>query len=185
MNRRSPPSLLRFALTLGMTAATAGGMQLFAQTGLRAEAGKTVIGSGAISATDSQTRLSGTLGQPIIGTTLAQAVEAAQGFWYARPTTAIASLSGEGAPAAALQLSTSPNPFSRSTTLSFDIPERGRVSLVLYNGIGRQVRTIIDAEREAGTNTEVVDLSGLPSGSYTAALRTGNAYTTATLLLVE
>jgi hypothetical protein len=58
-----------------------------------------------------------------------------------------------------------PNPFNPSTTISFGLPVRSRVTLEVYNLIGQRVGTILDEERSAGTHA--VSWEGvLPSGVY-------------------
>jgi hypothetical protein len=43
-----------------------------------------------------------------------------------------------------------PNPFNPETTIRFQIAEKGRVKLVIYNLLGQQVRTLIDTELKPG-----------------------------------
>ena len=40
-----------------------------------------------------------------------------------------------------------PNPFNPSTTISFNIPASDRISLIIYDALGKEVRTLIDNER--------------------------------------
>jgi hypothetical protein len=149
-----------------------------------AQATSVVIGSGAIAASQGETRLTATIGQSAIGLTAATSAEASQGFWYSR-TTAPSFVLEELQNSSALALTSAPNPFSRSTTLSFSVPERGHVSLVLYNAVGEQVRTVVEGDRDAGPASEVVDMTGLPSGQYTAVVRMGGRHGTTSLLLVD
>ncbi len=44
----------------------------------------------------------------------------------------------------------SPNPFSMSTTISYDVPRSGRVSLNIYDVRGRLVRRLVDGTEAAG-----------------------------------
>lgn len=173
MNRRT---LLGYALLCLM--GTAAGI-----TPTSAQTSSTVIGSGAILASHGETRLTATIGQSAIGLTAATSTEASQGFWYSR-TTPQPSGFAEGI-ASLLTLSSAPNPLSRSTTLTFTVPARGHVSLAIYNEIGEMVRTLISEERDAGTATENADLSDLPSGHYTAVLRTGGRQGNVSLILVD
>ena len=43
-----------------------------------------------------------------------------------------------------------PNPFERSTSIAFDLPEPGRVKLTVYDVAGREVRLLVDEEEPAG-----------------------------------
>lgn len=172
MNRRTPLT----CAALCALAVALGGRSLSAQTT------RTVVGSAAVSATQGATTLTATLGQPAVGPVAGSALQASQGFWSARTLPpAEEAAAGE----MLLSLTAAPNPLSRSTTLTFSVPEGGRVSLMLYNAVGKQVRTILDEEMAAGTAAREADLSGLSSGVYRAVLRTGERNASATLLLVE
>jgi hypothetical protein len=48
-----------------------------------------------------------------------------------------------------------PNPFNPETTISFNIPQQGRVSLSIYNIKGQLVKTLLDEETSAGTHSMV------------------------------
>jgi hypothetical protein len=45
-----------------------------------------------------------------------------------------------------------PNPFNPTTTIRFDLPEKTRVRLAVYDCAGREIARLIDGEREAGAN---------------------------------
>ena len=64
-----------------------------------------------------------------------------------------------------------PNPFNPQTTIHFGLPQDAHVLLQLFDALGRNVATLIDAEMEAGWHT--VDWNGkdFPSGIYTAVLQ--------------
>ncbi len=44
-----------------------------------------------------------------------------------------------------------PNPFNPETTIRFQLAERGKIRLKIYNLLGREVRTLMDEEKETGT----------------------------------
>ncbi len=46
-----------------------------------------------------------------------------------------------------------PNPFNPNTTISFDLPKAGKVSLTIYNQKGQLVRTLADNYYSKGTNS--------------------------------
>jgi hypothetical protein len=61
-----------------------------------------------------------------------------------------------------------PNPFNPTTLISFDLPEASLVTLTVYNMLGQEVMTLLNAESfEAGAENEVeFDASALTSGVY-------------------
>jgi hypothetical protein len=50
-------------------------------------------------------------------------------------------------------LSNYPNPFNPETEISFSLPERTQVSLIIYNILGERVKTLVNGEVDAGTHT--------------------------------
>ncbi len=50
-----------------------------------------------------------------------------------------------------------PNPFNPSTTIEFSLAATGDVGIRIFNCAGRVVRTLMDAELEAGSHTAVWD----------------------------
>jgi hypothetical protein len=60
-----------------------------------------------------------------------------------------------------------PNPFNPSTTIEFTLPDDGRVSLKVYDMLGKVVATLVDGELEAGTlHRATFDASNISSGIY-------------------
>lgn len=50
-----------------------------------------------------------------------------------------------------------PNPFNPTTTIPYDLPEQSHVSLVIYDILGREVRTLLDNREMAGFKSMVWD----------------------------
>jgi flagellar hook assembly protein FlgD len=50
-----------------------------------------------------------------------------------------------------------PNPFNPSTTIKYYLPKTQRVVLKIYNSLGQEVRTLVDAVQANGYNTELWD----------------------------
>ncbi|MEM1126788.1 MAG: T9SS type A sorting domain-containing protein [Bacteroidota bacterium] len=59
-----------------------------------------------------------------------------------------------------------PNPFNPDTRISFSIPETGRVVIVVYNVLGKEVVRLLDRDLAAGQHTVSFDGAGLPTGPY-------------------
>ncbi|MGE5796105.1 MAG: T9SS type A sorting domain-containing protein [Ignavibacteria bacterium] len=71
-----------------------------------------------------------------------------------------------------------PNPFNPTTKISYSIPTDSRVVIKIYDAAGREVETIENNERTAGTYTVTFDAKQLSSGVYYYKLTTNN-YTAA------
>jgi hypothetical protein len=78
-----------------------------------------------------------------------------------------------------------PNPFNPSTTISYDLPERSRVKLSIYNILGQEVATLVNGEQEPGRYNINFDASGLPSGIYFYTLQTPYFTKTNKMVLVK
>lgn len=70
-----------------------------------------------------------------------------------------------------------PNPFNPETTLSFQIPERTRIRLSVYDVLGKTVNVLVEKELQAGTHSvqwQGIDKNGraVPSGLYYYRLET-------------
>lgn len=59
-----------------------------------------------------------------------------------------------------------PNPCNPKTTVEYDLETNGRATLRLYDMLGREVRTLVDADQDAGRHKESLDGSNLSSGLY-------------------
>jgi Secretion system C-terminal sorting domain len=63
-------------------------------------------------------------------------------------------------------LSSYPNPFSQSTTISFTSPESGVATVAIVNILGATVARIFSGELDAGTHAFTWDAHGLAPGVY-------------------
>jgi len=78
-----------------------------------------------------------------------------------------------------------PNPFNAQTTFNFILPEAGIVQLTIYDLLGRQVKTLLDEFRQAGTHTIILDASGFTSGIYFYRLQVGEMVETRRMVLLK
>jgi hypothetical protein len=67
----------------------------------------------------------------------------------------------------------SPNPFVRSTSIRYGLPQRANVSLALYSVLGERVATLAQGEQEAGYHVATLDASRLHGGMYFYRLEVG------------
>lgn len=78
-----------------------------------------------------------------------------------------------------------PNPFNPVTTIRFDLPVSGFVSLTIYDLLGREVATLVNEEREAGLHAVHFDGSKFSSGAYIYKIQSGNFTAAKKLLLMK
>lgn len=112
-----------------------------------------VIGNGGvIGASDGTFGFSATVGQSIIGPATDGTQQLYQGFWVPLPLTTTSVENGGGASGeAAFGLRNYPNPFSSTTTISYRLEERSRVTLEIYDLLGKRVATVADEVEESGS----------------------------------
>ena len=88
-------------------------------------------------------------------------------------------------PGAYILLQNVPNPFNSSTEITYGLPERSYVRLIIYNLIGQEVTRLVDGEQEAGYHTAVWDASGMSGGIYLYRLEAGQFEETKRMLLLK
>lgn len=78
-----------------------------------------------------------------------------------------------------------PNPFNPSTNIKFNIPKAGMVKLVVYDGIGREVKTIVNENLNAGEYEVAFESLNLTSGAYYYKLAVNDFVETKKMILVK
>ncbi|MDY0081631.1 MAG: T9SS type A sorting domain-containing protein [Ignavibacteriaceae bacterium] len=78
-----------------------------------------------------------------------------------------------------------PNPFNPSTTISFNIPTDGLVSLKVFDIMGNQVAELLNKETTAGFYSIKFDASQLASGTYFYKLQSGSNVEVQKMLLLK
>ena len=78
-----------------------------------------------------------------------------------------------------------PNPFNPSTVINYTIAKAGNVTLKVYNMLGQEVATLVDAHQAANTYSVNFNASGLSSGVYIYELRSGNNVASGKMLLMK
>jgi len=59
-----------------------------------------------------------------------------------------------------------PNPFNPSTVISYSLPKKGLVNIKIYNSLGQEIATLVDAVQSAGIHKVNFNASKLSSGVY-------------------
>jgi hypothetical protein len=92
-----------------------------------------------------------------------------------------------------------PNPFNPTTTIQFSIPpsKGGRgddnggttlqsvTKLVIYNSLGREVKTLVNEKLQAGNYKIAFNASALPSGIYFYTLTKGTFKASKNMVLIK
>lgn len=78
-----------------------------------------------------------------------------------------------------------PNPFNPRSTIRYNIPLSGNVSLNVYDVIGREVGNLVNEMQRAGRYSITFDASTLASGMYIYKLRSGEFTQTKKMILVR
>ena len=78
-----------------------------------------------------------------------------------------------------------PNPFAHRTTIAYELARPDRVTLAVYDMLGRKVATLVDQAQTAGSHSAVFEPEALSSGVYLYRLETSTATTSRSMLLVR
>ena len=78
-----------------------------------------------------------------------------------------------------------PNPFNPSTHIEFTLPTSCDVTLTVYDMLGKEVATLVNEARSAGTHSVTFDGTDLSSGVYFYKLDTGTDVQMNKMMLVK
>jgi hypothetical protein len=83
-----------------------------------------------------------------------------------------------------------PNPFNPITTLRYDIPENALVNIIIYDMLGRQVKTLINQTQDAGYRSVIWNATndyGKPvsAGIYLYQIQAGEYNSTKKMVLLK
>ena len=78
-----------------------------------------------------------------------------------------------------------PNPFNPTTRIQIAVPQTGRVVLKVFDVLGKEETTLVDAEMPAGSYTVTFDASRLASGTYFYRMQAGEFVATKRMLLLR
>ena len=66
-----------------------------------------------------------------------------------------------------------PNPFNPSTSINYQLPVSGNVTLKVFDVLGKEVAVLVNERKEAGTYVVEFSVTNLASGTYFYRLRAG------------
>ncbi len=78
-----------------------------------------------------------------------------------------------------------PNPFNPATRITVVLAERQWTRVRVYDGLGREIATLMDGVRDPGTYTVTFDGAHLAGGVYYCRLQAGTTSQTRAMLLVQ
>jgi photosystem II stability/assembly factor-like uncharacterized protein len=79
-----------------------------------------------------------------------------------------------------------PNPFNPSTIIIYHLPSENKVSLKLYNALGKEIATLVNETKKAGVHqVEFKNTSELSSGVYFYTINAGTFTDTKKLILIK
>ncbi len=78
-----------------------------------------------------------------------------------------------------------PNPFNPTTTIKYNLPKSSLVKLVIFDMLGREVKTLVSEEQTVGSYSVEFNAHNLSSGMYFYQLQANDFIQTKKLLLIK
>lgn len=78
-----------------------------------------------------------------------------------------------------------PNPFNPTTTIRYELPQDGIVTLDIYDILGQKVKTLINEFKVEGRYEVILNSTGLASGVYIYQLRVNDFITSKKMVLIR
>jgi len=97
----------------------------------------------------------------------------------------ITSVEEEGLPTEYSISQNYPNPFNPTTKLKFGLPQSSKTKLIVYDLLGRELKTLINSELEAGYHEINFDATNLPSGVYLYRIQSEDFIQTKKMILMK
>jgi hypothetical protein len=78
-----------------------------------------------------------------------------------------------------------PNPFNPTTVIRYQMPKAGFVSIKLYDILGREVKTLVNESKGAGSYNVTFNAENLSSGVYIYQMKAGGFISSKKLVLMK
>ncbi len=109
----------------------------------------------------------------------------ADGLYKVRSTASVNSVSVTTLPTSFQLMQNYPNPFNPSTVISFQLATKSRVTLKVYDILGREVETLVDGTLDTGLHQVSFDASRFASGVYFYRIQAGSFTATKKVMLLK
>jgi photosystem II stability/assembly factor-like uncharacterized protein len=78
-----------------------------------------------------------------------------------------------------------PNPFNPNTTINYEIPQAGLVSIKVYDVLGQEIATLVNEEKQSGKYEISFNAVGLASGVYIYRMKVNNFIESKKMILLR
>jgi hypothetical protein len=78
-----------------------------------------------------------------------------------------------------------PNPFNPTTTISYQLPKSGWVTIKVYDILGNEVKTLVNENKSPGSYTVNFDAGRLSSGVYIYRIAAGEYTAARKMMLIK
>lgn len=78
-----------------------------------------------------------------------------------------------------------PNPFNPETKINYDVPKNSHVKLVVYDVLGKEIKTLVNENKTSGKYTVSFNGISLPSGVYFYRIQAGNYVAVKKMVLIK
>ena len=78
-----------------------------------------------------------------------------------------------------------PNPFNPTTTIKYSVPKTANVKIVVYDVLGKEIQTLVDAQKPAGYYETEFNGSNISSGIYFVRFTSDTYSTTKKIMLIK
>jgi hypothetical protein len=78
-----------------------------------------------------------------------------------------------------------PNPFNPSTVIDYQVPKTSKVTLKVFDMLGKEVTTLVNEVKEVGRYSVKFDASELPSGTYIYEIRANDFVKSGKMMLLK
>lgn len=82
-------------------------------------------------------------------------------------------------------ISNYPNPYNPETTIRFQLPQEGFVTIKVYNSLGEEIKTLLNEKKDYGKYELKFNGGDLPSGMYIYTIKVNDYFASKKMLLIK